>query len=85
MASKVLVLPELLGLVLQQLEDSSGRSSLARCLRVNKTWFTEAVRILWRRCGGYKLSGGILRRPSINCLDALAPGTLDPAYLKMAY
>ena len=48
MAHLVLVLPDTLSIIFRHLQYDS--LSLAQCLRVNKTWFAEAVRVLWSRC-----------------------------------
>ena len=71
MASHALELPELVGLVFQNLESDVGRSTLASCLRVNRTWFYKAARILWSRCGNSDLDVGEFEPPGVRHLAAL--------------
>ena len=49
MPHKVVDVPDTLSIIFGFLADDS--QSLAACLRVSKTWFAEAARILWAHCG----------------------------------
>ncbi|EPS43384.1 hypothetical protein H072_2640 [Dactylellina haptotyla CBS 200.50] len=57
---RALLLPEILSLVLEWVNEdvNSSAPDLARCCRVNKFWFQESVRFLWRNpsvpSAGYK-------------------------------
>lgn len=68
-AERALSVSELLGIVFLSLEED--RSSLAACMRVNKQWMSEAVRLLWARCG----AGQWQHYPALRLQDlvALAP------------
>lgn len=42
-----LMLPEIVRIVLQYLDNSADRSQLVQCAQVNKLWADEAIRLLW--------------------------------------
>ena len=78
----VLLLPETLALIFRSLANEC--SSLASCMRVNRIWFKEAQRVLWRKCGSEVGDG-----PEIHDLAAIAlnrdRGQLYAAQIRRLY
>ena len=70
-AVRALSVSELLALIFISLREE--KPTLATCMRVNKQWMSEAVRVLWYRCGegGGPIQGYLPLR--LRDLVALAP------------
>lgn len=73
MADAIFLIPEIVGRILSCL----GPSDLASCARVNQSWFNEAGRHLWVRCGSRFSTHPVPRYkgPGIDCLASLQPNT----------
>ena len=69
MAKNPLLLPEVLSNIFAHLSHNS--LTLSVCSRVNQTWFFEAVRLLWQRCG-VLVGGGPCESLGIRHLAALS-------------